>query len=158
MKTKFKAFTLFELVLGMLLAAIVIGMAYYASSIFIRLFDGYSKANVLQSELLLFKKVVSRDVERAAEVRLLDNELLLKDEAGGLMLSYELGTDWVVRRGMLADTFKLDSLLLKGTFEGQVAESGLTDVLVFSFLYEKEPGLFQVSKHYSAADLFKLKR
>nr|WP_121273812.1 hypothetical protein [Pedobacter schmidteae] len=157
MKTKLKAFTLFELVLGMLLAAIVIGMAYYASSIFIRLFDGYSKINSAQSELVLFKKVLSKDVERAAEVRLLDNELLLKDEAGSLMLSYEMGPDWVLRKGMLVDTFKLDSVLLKGTFEGRVSESGLTDALVFSLLQEKEPCLIEVNKHYSAADLFKLK-
>lgn len=158
MGNKLKAFTLFELVLGMLLATIVIGMAYYASSIFMRLQQGYSKTNQLQAELVLFKKVISRDVERAAEVELGAGELLLKGTKGELLLSYEMGKDQVLRRALSADTFKLKDISLQGSFEGQLQESGLTDRLVFSFSHAGEQALFQVRKHYSAVELFRLKR
>ena len=158
MDSKVKAFTLFELVLSMLLATIVIGMAYYASSIFMRLYEGYSKTNQAQAELVLFKKVIAKDVERAARLDFLDGQLLLKNPNGRLLLSYELGKDQVLRRALSADTFKLKEVRVQGTFEGQVKESGLADLLVFSFSYVGEPVLFQVKKQYSAEDLFNLNR
>lgn len=158
MGSKIKAFTLFELVLGMLLATIVIGMAYYASSIFMRLYQGYSKTNQVQAELVLFKKVMAKDVERAAVLELSEGELLLKGPKAELLLSYETGNDWVLRRALSADTFKLKDVRVQGSFEGQVQESGLTDLLVFSFSHADEPALFQVKKQYSAVELFQLNR
>lgn len=158
MKHRINAFTLFELVLGMLLAAIVIGMAYYGSFIFMRIYEGYSKSSYSQSELSLFKKVVSKDVENAAEIDLLNDGLLLKDEYGGLMLSYEFSQDYAIRKSMAVDTFKLADLFVRGSFEGEGQASGLTDVLVFSFSYADSPATFLIRKHYAAEDLFKLKR
>ncbi|MBB5440942.1 hypothetical protein HDC92_004646 [Pedobacter sp. AK017] len=158
MGSKVKAFTLFELVLSMLLATIVIGMAYYASSIFMRLQEGYSKTNLVQAELVQFKKVMAKDVERAASLELSEGELLLEDLKGGLLISYELGKDRVLRKAILLDTFKLKDLKVQGSFEGQVQESGLADLLVFSFSHADEPALFQVKKQYSAEELFQLKK
>ena len=158
MKQRIKAFTVFELVLGMLLAAIVIGMAYYASSIFMRIYGSYSQGSYAQSELVLFKKVISKDVERAARVDFLNDELLLKDQQGDLILSYAFSSAYALRRGAAIDTFKLDNLRVKGTFEGALQESGLTDVLVFNFSYADAPVTFLVRKHYAAKDLFELKR
>ncbi|SMD08464.1 prepilin-type N-terminal cleavage/methylation domain-containing protein [Pedobacter africanus] len=155
---RIKAFTLFELVLGMLLAAIVIGMAYYASSIFMRIYDSYSKGSYAQSELVLFKKVVSKDVERAARLDVRNDELLLKDPQGETVLSYTFASEYALRRGAAVDTFKLDNLQVRSSFEGNVQESGLTDLLVFSFRYAGEPAVFTVRKQYSAKDLFELKR
>lgn len=155
---RIKAFTLFELVLGMLLAAIVIGMAYYASTIFMRIYGSYSKNSYAQSELVLFKKVVSKDVERAARLDFLNDELLLKDPQGEAVLSYTFTSEYALRRGAAVDTFKLDNLQVRASFEGLGQESGLTDLLVFSFRHADEPAVFMVRKQYSAKDLFELKK
>lgn len=158
MKVNIKAFTLFELVLGMLLAAIVIGMAYYASTIFMRIYESYSKSSYAQSELILFKKVLSKDVERATVINFMNDELLLKGQEDELLLSYTFSRQYALRRGAVVDTFKLQGLQARAGFEGTPQESGVADVLVLSFIYEGIPAAFMVRKHYSAKDLFELKR
>lgn len=158
MGNKLKAFTLFELVLGMLLGAIVIGMAYYASFIFIRIYDGYSKINLAQSELALFKKALSLDVDRAAVLDWNQDELVLKDGAGELQLSYAFTKDYALRKSAVVDTFKLQGLFVQHHFEGHAVEDGWVDALVLSFDYGGKPLSFLVRKEYTSEELFNLKR
>jgi len=158
MKSKLKAFTLFELVLGMLLGAIVIGMAYYAGFIFIRIYGGYSKINLAQSELALFKKALTADVNGAVVVNWADDELILKGEDAGPSLTYVFTKDYALRKSAVVDTFKVQDLFVQHHFEGQEVTDGVVDALLLSFDYAGEPVSFLVRKDYTAVELFNLKR
>jgi hypothetical protein len=158
MNTKLKAFTLFELVLGMLLGAIVIGMAYYAGFIFVRIYDGYSKMNFAQMEVSSFKRTLGKDVARAVVINYQDDELVMKDQGGTNVLTYTFTKAYALRKSAVVDTFKLDELFVQASFDGQDMPSGRVDELKLYFNHARQPVSFLIRKNYAAADLFDFKR
>jgi len=168
MSTKIPAFTLFELILGMLLSAIVIGMVYGAWFLFMKVYTRYTENAMAQSELQVFKRVLGADVEKAALLRIIEGDLVLLDTGGRDWLRYHVGTDEVIRlQDRIADTFKLSQVMLQPFFEGKAIVEGdvveedpaivqvLVDELQFRFVFAERPVLFSVWKQYSAQQLFK---
>lgn len=156
MKNKVNAFTLFELVLGMLLSAIVIGMVYNAWFIISKVADGYVKAGKRQSELLVFKKALSADVAKAAEIRYAAGAIIILDTLGGENgLSYEVQDSLLIRKSSQQDTFRLKRLNIQTLFDGKEKSEGLIDQIKLSFYEQKEQLRISVHKSYSSEQLVK---
>lgn len=155
MKNKVRAFTLFELVVGMLLAAVVIGMVYQAWFIISRVYDGYLVRGRAQSELLVFRKIFTADVDKARRMEYQSGEITLLDTLNEPSLRYQVRDSMVIRLAAVQDTFKLKGLSVKTSFEGADQEEGLIDAINFSFYAKKDRVRIDVKKQYSSEQLFK---
>lgn len=154
-KGRIKAFTLIELVLAMMLAAIVMGMAYSAFTVFTRVYGGYHGKNLAHANVRIFKQVLQSDIDKAVLIELVDGQLNFKDPLTTEVLRYSFGPDYLVRtQHSVPDTFKMQHLLLQSSFENAQVSEGIVDHLVFRFDYEKAQMTMTVAKAYTAADLF----
>lgn len=154
MKGKLAAFTLFELMLGMLLSAIVIGMVYSAWFLFSRVYAQYMKDAAEQSQVVAFRSVLSSDVERACLMKIEEGEVVLLDSMGMESLRYAVCDEGVVRKGVGLDTFRFGRSLLSAGFEGGMVKDSLADALAFSFVFRERAVTVSVTKYYSSEQLF----
>ncbi|WP_285060247.1 PulJ/GspJ family protein [Pedobacter ginsengisoli] len=154
-KDRIKAFTLIELVLAMMLAAIVMGMAYSAFTVFTRVYGRFHSKNLAHADVQLFRQVLQSDMEKAALIELREGQLNFKDPLSSEALSYSFGTDYLVRtHHSVADTFKMKRLILLSSFENSSVSEGIADRLVFRFEHEGAPVTMTAAKVYTSADLF----
>jgi hypothetical protein len=152
---RIKSFTLIEMVLAMMLAAIVIGMAYTAFTLFSRLYGGYSQKNLAHADTRLFKQTLDKDIEKATLVSIEEGRLNFQDAAGLVSLSYVPGPDYLIRiHNALPDTFKLKGLTMQVSFENQEASQAIVDHVVFRFLHDKVPTSVSFVKTYTSSELF----
>ncbi|WP_276090978.1 prepilin-type N-terminal cleavage/methylation domain-containing protein [Pedobacter sp. JY14-1] len=152
MGNKIKAFTLMEVVLAMMLAAIVVGMAYTAFSLFGKLQGSYRQKNLRHADLQMVREVLQRDVERAGSVRLEGDRLLMDS------LIYQAGGDFLLRQvAGGTDTLKLRTLRIQGSFEEHPVADGLADRLVLSFMQDSVAVQLRIDKQYTSEELFRLK-
>lgn len=157
MKSKLQAFTLFELILGMLLSAIVIGMVYSAWFLFSRVYGQYMDAAAYQAEVIAFRKTLFADVEQASLLKATGDEVVLLDSLGKEQLRYTVIEEGLVRKGLVADTFSFGQVVLQTAFEGRELRDSLADEVRFGFWVGEQPVEVFVRKYYSSADLFKEK-
>lgn len=158
-QNRINAFTLIEVVLAMMLAAIVIGMAYTAFTLFTRLYGTYRTKNLAHADVRAFQQVLERDMEQAAVVSLEDDQLFFGNGDGTVDPSYVFHKDYILRiKNALPDTFKLKSVAMRTAFEGHGVRLGIVDQVLIGFEHEKEPMLIAVNKRYSAEELFNSKR
>ena len=153
MKTKIPAFTLFELVLGMLLSAIVIGMVYQAWTVCTTLFGRYAESARAQSELLTFSEMIHGDVDRATSIKYQQGEVLMLDSAHQPMVTYLGSEGMLIRKALVADTFKFAELVLSVRFEGKEVSDGLADQLECRLQYRNQPLVIGIRKEYSSEQL-----
>lgn len=156
MNWKIKAFTILELVLAMLLAAIVIAMAYSAYSIFTKVYKNYSLNVDRNTELLLLRKVLNTDFDTSGSITVKGNRIVFgrKDEAD--TIAYEIYPQFMVRVSVVPDTFYLKDLIVVGSFENQQRVNGRLDQLTFHFQQADVPFVWSVNKLYTSAELFRL--
>ncbi|WP_448633253.1 PulJ/GspJ family protein [Pedobacter panaciterrae] len=93
-KRRIKAFTLIEMVLAMMLAAIVMSMAYTVFTIFSRLYSDYRIKNLDHANLQLIRLALGRDMECASLAEVDENGLHLKDSLGREEVSYTPSGDY----------------------------------------------------------------
>ncbi|HKG08724.1 MAG TPA: type II secretion system protein [Pedobacter sp.] len=154
-KGRIKAFTLIELVLAMMLAAIVIGMAYSAFTIFSRLYGSYHGKNLAHADVRTFKQVVHRDVKNAVRIEQQNSGIVFKDSLSMEQLAYSFGPDHLIRiKNAVPDTFKLKHLTVHTAFEGVAVSDGIIDRLTFRFDYDAAPMVVTAFKKYTATELF----
>jgi len=145
-----------EMVLAMMLAAIVIGMAYSAFTMFSRLYGSYHTKNLDHASVQVFREVLHADMDHAEFV--FADETQLRFKASGddsRLLSYRLGPDYLIRNtAELQDTFKIKGLMQETLFEGKAVTTGIVDQILYRFEYTKTPMIISVHKKYTSADLF----
>jgi len=155
MKTgRLNAFTVFEMVLGMLLAAIVIGMIYSAYSIFTRICINFNQSNLMRTEVKLFQRAVANDVNVAGKLIREQDRLVLRDLKDSVLLIYALQQDHIIRISTDQDTFNLSKIRFETHFEGAERNYGIIDQLTFRFLYNDMPAVFSIHKNYTSEELF----
>lgn len=96
-----------ELVIGLLISSIVVGMVYYGLFVFNRQWISYQKKSAGETDFLLFKSTLGRDIEEAAVITdTLDKKginIITKDD---VRLGYRTGDGYIVRMsGEALDTF-----------------------------------------------------
>ncbi len=176
-KQTIPAFTIMEVTISMLVAAIVVAMTYSAYAIITRSWLGFTGKNRQMAVILRLDELLRRDFEKASFV---------KQEQGGIIIQggeqpvhYQIGPEQVVRTGSITDTFEVTASPLKVYFEGMavsgtVEDSGQTasetagtgaesnikaciDEVAFSVSLQNTVIPFHYKKKYSAESLMAIK-
>jgi len=163
---RLNAFTIMEVTIAMLVAAIVIGITYTAYTIVSKSFIDFKAKNEDIALLARIDQVMKRDFDRAVMIEA-DNTGIEMINNTQLPVHYEITPMYILRKTIATDTFKVQSLDIKVFFEKQekntMAESGnLTseeanriDELYFTVNYKNDLIPFHFNKKYSSANLIK---
>jgi len=151
-----KAYTLIEMAVGMLLAAITISVCYTAYGIITSYMVSFQHKNSQAEEVLSFRHAFEHDLQFG--------NLVLKNE-GGLVIfsdttrvSYHFSERFITRKlneGQI-DTFKLAEIKTDTFFEGApVMGTDTIDQLNLSVVLGSQLVPMQFHKTYSSVNLFK---
>jgi prepilin-type N-terminal cleavage/methylation domain-containing protein len=159
---KVQAFTLMEVTITMLIAAILIAVTYTSYSIVIKSYNSFTNKNNDMAVLVSLDHVLKRDFEQA--------KTILKDSAGfsfrkdSALVRYEFSADYIVRKAARIDTFKVQNQDVSGSFENvpllelqTTAAQNIIDELDFTILYQKETIPCHYHKMYSSENLIEKK-
>jgi Tfp pilus assembly protein PilE len=158
-KQRLPAFTIMEVVITMLLAAIVMGITYRAYEIISKSYLSYQQKNDEIAELVQLDKLIRRDFERAGEIRKTPDGLALTSAQQSIQ--YEFEPDYIIRRSTIIDTFQVQVSDVNMRFEKQLVtddaftggEKGLMDELRFTLFVKEQKIPYHYFKIYSSANL-----
>ncbi len=114
---KLRAFTLMELLVGMIISSIVISFGYAAYTLIYKQFISYRHTKEKVMELAQFDQVLSNDLLRAEVVYFHENALQFFQKNAIRTLQYNFYDDLILRKeNELTDTFKISQAQLKMHF------------------------------------------
>jgi len=158
MNKRIKAFTILEVTITMLLAALVIGITYSAYSIIIKSYGAFNHKNQDMAVLVRLDEWLKKDFARA--------DIVLKDTTGIALnnadhhVKYRFDPDFIVRTEIKSDTFKVKTDSLVTSFEalpinefGQTDEQNRLDDLNLVILFQGEKIPYHYHKQYSSVNL-----
>lgn len=156
---RLKAFTIIEVTITMLVAAIVIGITYMAYSIISKSYLSFNAKNkdmeiVEQLDALLKKDFINAE--------------LIKKDTGNITftsttdtISYQLHPNYILRISSITDTFKVNNEGIAARFEGENIDSlslqprqKRIDELELNLFLKDEKIPYHYHKQYSSAQLF----
>jgi type II secretory pathway pseudopilin PulG len=153
MKRKIKAYSLIELMVGMVLSTFIIAVAYQGYLLFSRQLISFKlnseqNANFSSMDRLLFSDFMNSEVVRKEKDIVV---CMLKDK----IVRYQWSHQNLLRnQGTLTDTFQLDIINLRfGMDNRKVAQSGLIDEIVVEGIFKQDSVLLHYKKQYGA-DVF----
>lgn len=158
------AFTIMEVTIAMLVAAIVIGMTYTAYTIISKSFIDFKAKNEGIALLARIDHVMKRDFDRAVMIEVDDTGITMINN-NQLPVHYEIMPSYILRKTSVADTFKVQSRDINMFFEKReknemTANTNLTsaelnriDELSFAISYKNDLIPFHFIKKYSAVNL-----
>jgi Tfp pilus assembly protein PilE len=157
-KYKVRAFTIMELTVAMLLAAIVIGITYAAYSIISQSYIVYHNKNEDMAGLVRLDELLKKDFSHADTISKVENGIVCTIDTASI--TYEFQPDYVVRHSTIIDTFKLKTAEINTLFENQliteinsIAEQNRLDELDITVLFYAEKIPYYYHKQYSSASL-----
>ena len=156
LKQKVRAFTIMEVTVTMLIAAIVIMIVYTAYRIIGRSYADYDRKNKLISELVLADKILKKDFNQALDiVQTLHGILILMPEG---QVDYAFDENYIIRsqNELRIDTFKLrDNKVLLAYKNRETRDDQSIDNLLISCKFDNQDINLNYHKTYSAEQLFK---
>ena len=158
MKSKHKvpAFTLMEVTIAMLIAAIAIAVTYTAYRIVSGTYINYTKKQDHVATFSLADQLMKKDFLQADQILRTQDGLDMLSP--GALISYQFKDSLMLREqhSLETDTFKLQVKAPRFSFENQdVAEGAAVDQFDFQTLLEGEVIPLSYKKTYSAQSLFK---
>jgi prepilin-type N-terminal cleavage/methylation domain-containing protein len=155
---RLKAFTILEVTITMLIAGVLIGIAYTSYSIVIKSYHSFTSKNEDMAVLINLDHLLKRDFEKA--------DTILKDTGGivltkdNTLIKYAFTPDFVIRTAARVDTFKVQTQELNTTFENvpivelqATSEENKIDGLDFILIFQSEKIPFHYRKLYSSENL-----
>jgi len=163
LKTKIEAFTILEVTITMLIAGIVISIAYTAYGIISKSFLEFKSKNEDMAMIANIDHLLKRDFDRA-DMILSGNSGIELRQYGKSVIYYEFANAYIVRKSITTDTFKVVSRDVKMYFEHQAmnssedmdttdAGSNRIDELSFMIDYKDETISCHFYKQYSSVNL-----
>ncbi len=155
-KGRLSAFTILEVTIAMLLAAITIGIAYTAYTVVGRSYSEYDRRNKKTAEFVLLNKLLKKDIVESEKALQLGEGISLESAQG--TIQYAFSPDFITRNQheLQTDTFYVKNNSLLMTFEDKPTEEGkLTDKVSFIADLEGRSITLIFSKQYSSEELFK---
>jgi len=151
MKYAFNAFTLIELLIGMIISAILIFFCYTAFSVIYGQYLNYRliKSNVIK--IMEFNTILDNDFNNADVVLFEDNKLILGNEKENNLVYYFYDSVIVRKNKHVLDTFILIPIKLNTSF----VSMSLSMVKDFSFEEKKTEQHFHFQKTYTSEQLLK---
>lgn len=154
MMQKIKAFTLMELLIGMIVGCIIIALGYSTYTIMFNQYSSYKTIKNKVVEIMQLNNVINTDVIAADFITYSDNKLTLNKS--DTLLEYYFNDSYIIRtNNIFADTFQLKTINVLVT---SVDSTGLnvTDMLTnfnFDMLVLGDTEHFTFTKNYSAETL-----
>lgn len=152
------AYTILEMTIAMLLAAIAIGITYTALSMVSSSYKRFDQNNKELAALVLVNRLLRSDIQRAALVSGSAEGVDIKDSTG--TISYKFAEGYILRDQYQTgrDTFYVPNSNLRVFFENkEVTAEGLPlDQITFSGTLGSLPVPFVFHKHYSSTELIQL--
>ncbi|OWK68848.1 hypothetical protein [Pedobacter sp. AJM] len=157
MQRKINAYTLMEVTVSMLLAAVCISICYSAYGLINHYFTDFQKKNAITQEVLNLNTTMDRDFIRAKYIiRTADG---LSIESPGQLISYDFRKQEVLRNvsGLHTDSFHLQPVNVLFRFKGhEVQERDTIDQVHLNIHIDDERKItITKCKQYSAQDLLR---
>jgi len=152
---KLPAFTLMEVTIAMLIAAIAIAITFTTYRIVSGAYFNFSKKQEMVATLTTMDKLLKQDFINAKSIVKTEDGVFLEVNKG--IITYSFKDNYVLRDqfSLRIDTFKLQVNELVFSFENNVVEEGEeVDLLNFKTQLEGDLIPLQYPKTYSAQDLF----
>ncbi|MDB5012338.1 MAG: hypothetical protein JWQ25_540 [Daejeonella sp.] len=154
LKQKVRAFTIMEVTVSMLIAAIVIMIVYTAYRIIGRSYVDYDHKNKMVAELIVADKILKKDFNNALDIVKTSDGLKMVVQEG--QIDYVFGDQYIVRNQnqLRLDTFKLTDNKVVLKFKNR--EAGIDqsiDNLSLNCNFEKGNITLTYHKTYSSEQL-----
>lgn len=150
-----KAYTLIEMTVAMLLAAISITICYSAYGIVSGYFVSFQQKNKQAQDMLIFTHAMERDLQRCNQVlRLVDG---VEFQCDSMNINYHFAGNYILRvlGELKTDTIKLEHTPVLTFFEGsEVNTTDTIDRIDLSIVLAQKSMPLQFQKSYAAANLF----
>jgi len=147
---KFKAYTIVEMIVTMLITSVTISIAYSSFRIINGQFGLYKSRSHRNYELVLLDKFMMKDFTNAA--RVIRNAEGYSCQYPDKEIDYEFEESYILRKSNLTDTFKLKLMEPKFYFmnEEEFVPGSLIDKVEFTGIIEEESLSFLYKKEYGA--------
>lgn len=162
MNKRVQAFTIMEVTVAMLLAAIVIAITYTVYTIIIRSYSSYNTKNSNMAVLLRLDELFRKDFEKAETIYKTEKGLSCTNGDKGA--TYEFKPDAVIRTSGITDTFKVKVQAIRILFEhAPVSESAVNnedtrvDEMQTDLFFDGKQLTNGYYKHYSSQNLIQRK-
>lgn len=148
---KVAATTVIEVAVAMAISAVVIAMAYSGFEMFAKMFRGFKATNEKNSEMLVFKRVLSNEIDASELLIKTDKGIELVSRAGAIR--YEFSDDFILReKSNVIDTFHLNTIEKYFQYQQveQLIEGELIDKISFRLVEDKNENAVELTKEYGA--------
>lgn len=153
--SRLQAFTILELTISMLIAAVVIGITYTSYTIISRSYLGFKSKNEQMALLARMDQLLRKDFDHAEQVSAADDQLRIQN-VNGTVVNYHFTDSCMTRSSVIIDTFKVVMDKPKLFFEHQLKENVVIDridELSFNITYQSEIIPYHYYKVYSSENL-----
>jgi len=152
---KIEAFTVIELIIGMIISTIVLGISFYALIIFSTEIKRYSRKTDSINTFLLFKETIYRDLDHSSCVKAsMNGTNIYGQDQNGNALEYLFDSNKIIRNSELErDTFNLSNKLTRLTEVSD--ELKLIKLLQCDIHLDGQIIQFTIQKDYTASELIK---
>ncbi|PRY48077.1 hypothetical protein B0I27_11611 [Arcticibacter pallidicorallinus] len=154
------AYTILEMTIAMLLAAITIGITYTAFSMIVQSYRRFDKDNEEHASFVLVDKLLQKDIQAAVLVSSTFEGIDIKDSEGSIR--YIFTADYILRDQyeVSQDTFYIPNRDLRALFENEEAttEGRPVDHIAFFATLKSQEFPLVYSKHYSSSELIQLQQ
>lgn len=150
-----KAYTLMEMTVAMLLAAISITICYSAYGIVSGYFISFQQKNKQAQDVLMFTHAMERDLQRCTLVLRLEDGVELQCDS--VSVNYLFEGKYILRvfGELKTDTIRLEHKPMLTFFEGsEVNDSDTIDRIDLSLVLAQKAIPLQFRKSYSSVNLF----
>ncbi|MBO9702109.1 MAG: prepilin-type N-terminal cleavage/methylation domain-containing protein [Sporocytophaga sp.] len=147
---KFKAYTIVEMIVTMLITSVTISIAYSSFRIINGQFGQYKSRSHRNYELVLLDKFMMKDFTNS--IRVIRNTEGYSCQYLDKSIDYEFEESYILRKSNLTDTFKLKIVEPKFYFmnEEEFVPGALIDKVEFTGIIEEESLSFLYKKEYGA--------
>jgi Tfp pilus assembly protein PilE len=160
MKKNIRAFTILEVTITMLIAGLLIALAYTSYLIVIKSYHAFKDKNEHMVMLTGLDHVLARDFDRAEFISKNDSGIILKDKTR--RITYTFTPDFVARTSNKTDTFKVQAREIYTAFENipvtaiqPTEEQNRVDELSFTLFFQDGKIPYHYLKQYSSGNLIK---
>ncbi|WP_407427537.1 hypothetical protein [Arcticibacter sp.] len=154
------AYTILEMTIAMLLAAITIGITYTAFSMIGQSYRHFDKDNKEHTSFVLVDKLLQKDIQGAVLVSSTSEGIDIKDSKGNIR--YIFTADYILRDQyeVSRDTFYIPNRDLRALFENEevMTEERLVDYIAFFATLNSREFPLVYRKYYSSTELIQLQK
>lgn len=155
MRIRYKAFTLLEMTIAMLIAAVCMGIAFYVLRTFSQMGEAQQREKQAAFQLQLFQHRMQKEFLEADQIRFVDNALMLDRDIG--QTRYVFLDSAVIRsqQDIPTDTLYGQPEQLTVEYIKNLRQE-VVEVCLFELQTENERYPFVLQKEYSAENLINL--